>query len=189
MSDPRTVRTRGALQRAIVELASARDPSSVTVAALTQTAGINRATFYDHYDSPQEVLLEVLREDLDAARRHDTELRESREGERREIFRLTMADILEHVRRYREVYEQSVRSPVDSTLTRAVSSHFVESVRQILARQDELPEGVDAEIAAGYIGNAVLGGVGVWLGRDDMSDAEFADAVVVCLPAWWSELK
>lgn len=141
MSDPRTLRTRSALQRAVVELASAQDPSSVTVASLTQAAGINRATFYDHYDSPQEVLLEVLREDLDRARQHDLELRDASDGPRGEIFRATMADVLDHVRRFRPVYEQSVRSPVDSTLTRAVSSHFVESISGILARQAVLPGG------------------------------------------------
>lgn len=189
MSDPRTLRTRSSLQRAVVELASAQDPSSVTVASLTQTAGINRATFYDHYDSPQEVLLEVLRDDLDRARQHDLELRDASDGPRGEIFRTTMSDVLDHVRRFLPVYEQSVRSPVDSTLTRAVSSHFVESVRGILARQDALPKGVDAEIAAACIGNAVLGGIGVWLHRQELSDAEFADAVALCLPAWWEQLR
>ncbi|WP_193128155.1 TetR/AcrR family transcriptional regulator [Gulosibacter sediminis] len=189
MSDPRTLRTRSSLQRAVVELASAQDPSSVTVASLTQTAGINRATFYDHYDSPQEVLLEVLRDDLDRTRQHDLELRDAVNGPHGGNFRVTMSEVLDHVRRFLPVYEQSVRSPVDSTLTRAVSSHFVESIRGILARQDALPKGVDAEIAAACIGNAVLGGIGVWLHRQDLSDAEFADAVAACLPAWWHELR
>ncbi|UQN14223.1 hypothetical protein [Gulosibacter sp. ACHW.36C] len=48
---------------------------------------------------------------------------------------------------------------------------------------------MDAEIASACIGNAVLGGIGVWLHRDDLSDAEFADAVAACLPVWWGELR
>lgn len=188
MSDPRTLRTRAALQRAVVELASQQDPSSITVASLTQNAGINRATFYDHYDSPQEVLLEVLRDDLDASRDRDTAMRENGKTSRTEIFRVTMASVLDHVRRFEPVYEQSVRSPVDSTLTRAVSSHFTESARQILLRQSSLPEGVDLDIAAACIGNAVLGGIEAWLEKQEMSDEAFADAVAMCLPAWWLKL-
>jgi hypothetical protein len=48
---------------------------------------------------------------------------------------------------------------------------------------------VDVEIAAACIGNAVLGGIGVWLHRQELSDTEFADAVALCLPAWWQQLR
>jgi AcrR family transcriptional regulator len=59
-SDPRIARTDRALESAILELAARRPVSTITVADLTEAAGISRATFYNRHDSPLELLIGVL---------------------------------------------------------------------------------------------------------------------------------
>src|SRR5258708_5774020 len=56
-TDPRITRTGRALAQAIVELASQRPVSQITVADLAGRAGVTRATFYHHYSGPLELLV------------------------------------------------------------------------------------------------------------------------------------
>src|SRR5882757_5615558 len=76
-TDPRIVRTAQALEQAIVELASERPVSQITVAELADRAGVTRATFYNRCSSPLELLIQVLFADLELSQR----LKEARRAE------------------------------------------------------------------------------------------------------------
>jgi AcrR family transcriptional regulator len=47
--DPRTRRSRAALETALRELIAERDLSQISVSDITKRAGVNRSTFYEHY--------------------------------------------------------------------------------------------------------------------------------------------
>lgn len=49
MSDPRIARTRQALQQALKKLLKQKEFDQVSVQDITETAMVNRATFYDHF--------------------------------------------------------------------------------------------------------------------------------------------
>ncbi|WP_262379231.1 TetR/AcrR family transcriptional regulator [Nonomuraea sp. PA05] len=50
-SDPRVHRSRSALEAALLELLQDHELARVSVLDLTRRAGVNRSTFYEHYDS------------------------------------------------------------------------------------------------------------------------------------------
>lgn len=58
-SDARVVRSRAALRAALVELIGEQPFATITVAALTQRAGVGYATFFRHYPDLAAVLAEV----------------------------------------------------------------------------------------------------------------------------------
>ena len=58
-ADPRITRTTHAFERAIVELAAQRPVSQITVAELADRAGVTRATFYNRYTTPLDLLIQV----------------------------------------------------------------------------------------------------------------------------------
>lgn len=65
--DRRVRRTRNALSRALLSLMQERDYDSVTIQEITDRADLNRATFYLHYSSKEELLtdsLEAMFDDL-----------------------------------------------------------------------------------------------------------------------------
>src|SRR5580704_10065855 len=64
-ADPRITRTTRAFEHAIVELAGQRPVSQITVAELADRAGVTRATFYNRYTSPLDLLIQVLYADLE----------------------------------------------------------------------------------------------------------------------------
>lgn len=58
--DPRAVRTRRAIKQAFWELAAESDASHFTVKDLAEHAGINRKTFYLHYETVERLYDEVV---------------------------------------------------------------------------------------------------------------------------------
>jgi AcrR family transcriptional regulator len=67
-ADPRTERTLDALQAAFMALMREKNGfNTITVADITARAGINRATFYAHFEDKYALLNYVLRRMLDKA--------------------------------------------------------------------------------------------------------------------------
>ena len=59
-NDPRAVRTRGAIKRAFNELVMESNAPRVTVKDLAERAGINRKTFYLHYETLDQLYDDVV---------------------------------------------------------------------------------------------------------------------------------
>jgi AcrR family transcriptional regulator len=59
--DPRTLRTRRLLQRALTTLLETADFESISVQDITEIATVNRATFYDHYPDKFALLESIIR--------------------------------------------------------------------------------------------------------------------------------
>ncbi|CAN5349766.1 hypothetical protein BH09VER1_BH09VER1_28230 [soil metagenome] len=62
--DPRVKRTRGVLRTALMGLLGEKSFEDVSVADVTERAGVNRATFYDHYMDKYGLLEDVIGEDF-----------------------------------------------------------------------------------------------------------------------------
>lgn len=58
--DPRVIRTKALIIQALVELTSETSYKKIKIQDLTQTASIARQTFYLHYKSKDEVLLDYI---------------------------------------------------------------------------------------------------------------------------------
>lgn len=69
--DPRVRRTRLALQNAMKAIAQEQDYETVTISDLTLRAGVNRATFYQHFKGKEDVLASIV-EDLIAVMSEET---------------------------------------------------------------------------------------------------------------------
>jgi AcrR family transcriptional regulator len=61
-TDMRITRTREAIRRAFIDMICEMDYEQITIKELTERAGINRKTFYLHYDSLDDLLGEMQNE-------------------------------------------------------------------------------------------------------------------------------
>ena len=75
-SDPRVEHSRRALKEALRDLVTDNGPEKVSVSALCKAAGVSRPTFYQHFETVDDVYGALLRDRLDD---FGTELRESLE--------------------------------------------------------------------------------------------------------------
>lgn len=64
-ADPRALRTRKAIKDAFEEMACEGDVGKITVKALADRAGINRKTFYLHYETIESLYEETLNDIMD----------------------------------------------------------------------------------------------------------------------------
>ena len=186
-TDPRVIRTAQACEQAVVELASQRPVSQITVAELAARAGVTRATFYNHYTSPLQVLVEVLIADLERAHR----LEEDRRAEDRyaapEMLRLATADVADHIERFKAIYQRAVHDPADGGVYEALVRHFTEYAFAFLARctHPDLPD-TGHQVIALFVAHGFAGAIKAWLSDDTVTKADLVDAAVACAPVWWS---
>ena len=70
--------TKRMLKESILEILKKKDLDAINITELCREAGINRATFYRHYEIPRDVLMEIQR-DLYHELRQQMKLPKSRE--------------------------------------------------------------------------------------------------------------
>jgi AcrR family transcriptional regulator len=185
-TDPRIVRTAQACEAAIVELASERPISQVTIADLADRAGVTRATFYNHYVSPLELLIQVLVADLERVHRAEDERRAKGGLSAAELLRLSIADVADHIERFKAVYQQAVHDPADGGVYEALVRHFTDYAVAFIARSThpDLPDANHGVIAQ-FVAHGFAGAIKAWLSDGAVTKADLIGASVACAPRWW----
>ncbi|MGW2963776.1 TetR/AcrR family transcriptional regulator [Streptomyces sp. NPDC001220] len=169
-----------------MELASERPVSQISVAELADRAGVTRATFYNRYSTPLELLIQVLDADLD--RGHRLEDERARHGHPAgDLLRLTTAEVGNHVERFRAVYRLSLGDPAASGVYEALVRHFAEYALAFMARADRsaLPD-ADPQVIAQFMAHGFAGAIKAWLDDPSVTKDDMVDAAVACAPAWWA---
>ena len=187
-TDPRITRTDQALAQAIVELAAQRPVSQITVADLASRAGVTRATFYNRYSSPLELLIQVLYADL--ARVHRLEDARRAEGSAYsagQMLRLATGDVADHVERFTAVYQHALHDPADNGVYEALVRHFSEYAQAFMARSahPDLPR-ANRQVVARFVAHGFAGAIKAWLSDRSLGKTDLVEAAVACAPVWWS---
>ena len=133
-TDPRITRTAQAFEQAIVELAAQRPVSQITVADLADRAGVTRATFYNRYSSPLELLIQVLYADLERVHRLEDARRAEGRYSAEQMLRLATGDVADHVERFMAVYRHALHDPADGGVYEALVRHFTDYSMAFIAR-------------------------------------------------------
>jgi AcrR family transcriptional regulator len=186
-TDPRISRTDQALAQAIVELAARQPVSQITVADLADQAGVTRATFYNRYGSPLELLIGVLYADLERVHR----LEDARRAEGRysavQMLRLATGDVADHVERFMAVYQHALHDPADDGVYEALVRHFTDYGLAFMARSThpDLP-GANHRVMAQFVSHGFAGAIKAWLSDHSVTKTDLVEAAVACAPAWWS---
>ena len=72
--DPRIVRTKSLLKQSLLSLIREKDFRKITITEITQRAGLARPTFYLHYETKEDLLLEVFNDFLEPIHKEFSEL-------------------------------------------------------------------------------------------------------------------
>jgi AcrR family transcriptional regulator len=185
--DPRITRTVQALEQAIVELAARQPVSRITVAALAERAGVTRATVYNRYDSPLDLLIQVLYADLERGHQRERELRAEGTHSAAELLRLATVEVADHVERFQAVYRQALRDPADRGVYEALVRHFADYALAFMAQSADpgVPR-ANQRVVAAFMAHGFAGAIAAWLGDDTVTKADLVDAAVACAPSWWA---
>jgi AcrR family transcriptional regulator len=169
-----------------VELASQQPVSKVTVAELAGRAGVTRATFYNRYGSPLDLLIQVLYADLDRGHRREDGRRAEGAYSAEQLLRLATGDVADHVERFMAVYQHALGDPADGGVYEALVRHFTDYSLAFLSRRTrpDLP-GASHQVIAQFVAHGFAGAIRAWLSDDSVTKSDLVDAAVACAPGWW----
>jgi AcrR family transcriptional regulator len=186
-TDPRITRTVRALEQAIVELASQQSVSQITVADLAYRAGVTRATFYNRYGSPLELLIQVLYADLDRGHRREDGRRAEGGYSAEQMLRLATGDVADHVERFMAVYQHALGDPADGGVYEALVRHFTDYSLAFISRctHPDLPD-ASHQVIAQFVAHGFAGAIKAWLSDESVTKSGLVEAAVACAPVWWS---
>ncbi len=157
IDDRRVRRTRRALTAALVELASQRPYESITIRDITDQADIGYATFFRHYESKDDLMLDVF---LNIAR----ELEAMGGQHSQDYFEQEGTVIFAHVQANEALYRGILESLV---FRRKLIKLFAEhTARHIALHQPSFENpAVPLEIAVNHMALSFVGLIEWWLDR------------------------
>ena len=185
-TDPRALRTRQKLVDAFHAAVAEADPAAMSVASLTRAAGVNRTSFYSHFDSPEDLAIHALSELFDVVGDADIVMRAEHSVPAEEASRRALRDIVQFVYERRDSYARVLGPGAAPRLLRAVTEALTERTVASLERLDTRPPGADVRVTARFLAGGVLGVIGAWLSdeRSRCSPDELVEALIQCLPGW-----
>ncbi|GHJ41485.1 TetR/AcrR family transcriptional regulator [Streptomyces sp. TS71-3] len=185
--DPRITRTTKAFEQAIVDLAAQRPISQITVAELADRAGVTRATFYNRYNTPFDLLIQVLCADLERGHALEDEQRDQGLSPARQLHHLATRQVADHVERFMAVYRLALGDPADSGVYDVLVRHFSNYALAHMARR--APQGLpddNRQVMAQFLAHGFAGAIRAWLNDPSVTKDDMVHAAVACAPAWWA---
>lgn len=131
-TDRRILRTKKAIRQAFLSLLSERTFEDITVSALSERAGINRKTFYLHYNSTRELYDEIRQEESERISRLSCWKKLGKEElDPYEVF-LEMNKLIEEDR---ALYRAMLSTVSGQSLLSKIKERILESEEMKLARR------------------------------------------------------
>ena len=148
---------------------------------------MTRATFYNHYASPLDLLIQVLLADLERAHRQEEEHLVAGRYSAAEMLRLSIVDVADHMERFKQVYRQSVHDPADGGVYEALVRHFTDYAVAFIAlcTHPDLPD-ANHHIIAQFVADGFAGSIKAWLSDNSMTKEDLVYAALGCAPVWWT---
>ena len=164
-NDLRVKRTHKLILDALIELTVQKGFSAVTVSGITKYAGINRATFYRHYEDKFDLLNKYAQDVYELL---DTPLEEKpQKSSETNVYQmhLRLVKIFEHVRDNAKFYRVMLGKNGDPVFAEKIRKYIQKRILRSLPvdlQKDEMS--IDLYIS--YSSSASLGAVLWWLEHD-----------------------
>lgn len=177
------------MDEALMELLETKDFEYISIKELCAAAGVNRSTFYLHYQNTQELLEESV--SLMHSRFLDYFNVEAegfifrlQDCSREELMLITpeyLTPYLTYIREHRRLYSAAIRNPGDFQTHSTYNKMFRHIFSPILARFN-VPEEEKAYVMAFYL-NGIMAVVSQWLEGDCQMPQETVVKIIMdCIP-------
>lgn len=172
-TDPRILRTRQALYDALLALVTTQPYDAITVQAITDHAGVRRATFYMHFKNKEELLASVVRQHFEEVV-HQIEASAAEDDFARKSTALPFIILFRHVAHHHAAYRALMHSPAAYAVIKQLRDTIAAYIKeQLLLRRpaESLPLPID--ILAQFVAGAEMSMLTWWAENDAPHPAEF----------------
>lgn len=153
----------------MLELARERGLDAATVGALTESAGVNRSTFYQHYSDKETLLADAL----DAA--VDELAGRSPVSADADAIPAELYAYLEHVQEHVDIYRRILRDHWSAVVVARLRERLNTIIVTSLTHAPNQPySGMPLDVVAAGISGASIGVVTAWISRDPLPPVDEA---------------
>ncbi len=158
--DPRVKRTRRLLRDALVSLILKKDFASITIREVTERAEVAYITFYRHYESLDQLLMEVLDEGLTELMVHiETLAKQSDTSALETEGRL----IFEYIEQKADLFRILLKSQSVTRIRKKVVSNISAIFQKSCVPLERLGNQVTINMASNHIATSLLSLIEWWL--------------------------
>lgn len=169
-SDLRVQRTHKLIQEALLDLTVEKGFANVTVRDITQKAGINRATFYRHYQDKFDLLDRYSQEVYELLDTSEVESGTRVEGHS-EASPVGLVRMLDHIQTNARFYHVMLGKNGDPAFTEKIQQYIEKRLRRSLP-ETLLQKGNFIDLYLSYMSSGSVGAVLWWLEHDMPYSAE-----------------
>lgn len=164
-ADRRVQRTRKLLQEALIELTIQKGFAAVTVRDITEYAGVNRATFYRHYQDKFDLLDQYAQEVyqlLDVPTEAESPMGSEPDDAEKSVA--GVVKMFEHIRAYAKFYRVMLGKHGDPAFAGKIQRYIQKRMRESLL--EAVGEKPMMELYLSYVSSGSVGVVLWWLEHD-----------------------
>lgn len=170
--DRRVKRTKRLLGSAMLELVVEQEYDTITINQLTERADVNRATFYLHYDSKDELLYEALEDKFEELVTSFKEVSTSVPiWEDTEIDRLTFEHVAENAELYKVILGERGMGYIINRILEYISQISIKMLTDSLPPNVDLP--VPPELIARHYAGSLYALLSWWVQNDMPHSPEY----------------
>jgi AcrR family transcriptional regulator len=190
--DRRQRRTRKMLADALVELIHTKGYEAISITDITDTADLNRATFYLHYGSKEELLVDLLEARFDElVTQMETQIPTIPVWVTPQSEQLIYEHIAEHIPLYRILLGQNAIGYVIKRVIDYIAGVVERQIGEILPEGHQLP--IPLTLASRHVAGSMYAQIVWWIENDMPYSAEYMARVThtLCLRGTlelWQEL-
>jgi len=176
-SDLRVIKTKQALQKAMLDLLQTKNLESISITEICRVAKINRGTFYLHYGQIEDLFGEYFKEIMkDLSDAYEEPYKHVPKLNPRELNPATIR-IFHHIEQYKNFYKIVFSKNVQMTYYYLL----FDQISDLIKRDFNLNIGEDTnhDMVGAYQANAILGMVIKWYRNDFKQDAAELNQILV----------
>lgn len=165
--DPRTRRSRSALEAALLELIAERELAQISISDVTKRAGVNRSTFYEHYTGLDDLAASACTVHFDELVKSAPLSTSDSVGDVQQA-RHSLANLFVHVSEHAHLYRTLLGAEGSARVINHLLQRITAGARNRTASTGEHDDDFAEhphDPAAAFIAGAVLGAVIDWLRR------------------------
>lgn len=184
------------MNKALIELIEKKDFEYITVKEICEKAGVNRSTFYLHYENTRDLLEESVEymnnhfltyfSEQDRGKSIDYRIQNDSKGDLMFISDEYLLPYLKYVRDNRRLYLTVIEKAKTLDMEKNYDRFFVNIISPIMDKF-KIQENEKEYILSFYI-QGIIGIVCQWLKEDcSMSDQQIADIIKKCILKDWTK--
>ena len=139
--DARARRSRGALQRALLEWIEKKPIDEISIREITASAGVSYPTFFRNYASKEELIGDIAREEIDQILAVMVSLLDKKDPH------LSADAVCDYIQHRRALWTTLLTTSASS----AMREEFIRGSKQIVQQRGQINAGLPVDLAAAWV--------------------------------------